>query len=47
MAGEISIDSGVCGPREELSDDDDDDDAGLIGCSSGTSCGGEGRLRWL
>jgi len=32
------MDSGVCGPNDELSDDDDDDDdAGLIGCSSGTS----------
>jgi hypothetical protein len=37
-AGETSIESGVCGPDDELSeDDDDDDDAGLMGCKSGTS----------
>jgi hypothetical protein len=46
--GESCIRSGVTGPSEEQSEeDDDDDDAGLIGCRSGTSCGGERRLRWL
>jgi len=45
--GEASMNSGVCGPIEEPSDDDDDDDAGLMGCSSGRSWGGERRLRWL
>jgi hypothetical protein len=46
-AGEVSIDSGVEGPAEELSDDEVDDDAGLIGCSSGRSWGGERRVRRL
>jgi hypothetical protein len=43
--GETIIESGVDGQSEDPSDDDDD--AGLIGCSSGTFCGGEHRLRWL
>jgi len=43
-AGDVYMDSGVCGPIEELSEDDDDD-AGLIGCRSGTSWGGERSLR--
>ena len=43
--GETTIESGVDGLSENPSDDDED--AGLIGCSSGTSCGGVRLLRWL
>jgi len=30
--GVVSIEFGVCGPMDELSEEDDDDESGLSGC---------------